>query len=181
MHLSKSSRQLLRSLPRALALLLVLPLAHWQGPPRDDDPAPENVETAQMELQWESEDSVYVTGSIREILEYNAEVIPENPLADYLWPDSGLAVMAIIILGYLWGRVVIREKGIFPDRRYAAARWLVQSCGGTSLYQVVPEPARVHREREVAGLEVRPGHAQQLPKAVLSAVHARKGRRAEPH
>jgi len=113
----------------ALALLLVFPLAHWQGPPRDDDPAPENVETAQMELQWEREDSVYVTGSIREILEYNAEVIPENPLADYLWPDSGLAVMAIIILGYLWGRAVLREKGIFPDRRYAAARWLGLSVG----------------------------------------------------
>ena len=98
----------------AVGLLLTFPVAHWLTPERFDDPAAQSVEQARAFLLEEREYSVYLTGSVGDILAYNAEVIPENPVSDYLWPDSGFAVLALFIMGYLLCR-----SGIFADgRRY---------------------------------------------------------------
>lgn len=100
----------------AVGLLLTFPLAHWITPERLDGPAEQSFEEAREILLEEREYSVYLTGSLSDILAYNAEVIPENPVSDYLWPDSGLAVLALFILGYLLSR-----SEVFADvRRHRA-------------------------------------------------------------
>jgi uncharacterized protein len=113
----------------ALSLLMVFPIAHWLQPGRDAEPAPTSVIEAQQELLLERETSVYATGSLQDIFAYHAEVIPENPLAEYLWPDSGLAVLALFIFGLLVGRTNILRDVPAHAASIAKARALGLSVG----------------------------------------------------
>jgi uncharacterized protein len=96
----------------SIALLMVFPLSHLATPDRSSfewEPG-ETAIDARAELESERLTSIYATGSFTDILVYNAPEIPPNPFADYNWPDSGLAVLSMFLLGLLIGR-----SGILAD------------------------------------------------------------------
>lgn len=90
----------------AAALLLVFPLSHLWVPDRGyGGPAfQETIAEAKIELQTMASEDVYAVGSFHEIVSFNAEAIPTIPWEDFNWADSGLAVLALFILGYWIGR-----------------------------------------------------------------------------
>lgn len=90
----------------AVGLLLVFPVAHLANPDRQPDGMRfvDSVDDARALLERERRTSVYANGSVAEIVEYNAEVIPENPLEEVYWADSGVAAFAMFILGFALGR-----------------------------------------------------------------------------
>ena len=112
-------------LAAAACLLAVFPLAHALEPDREGDDlhAVDSVEEARDELLFQQEESVFATGSFREILEYNAEDLVELPWADYTWPDSGLVVFALFLLG-----VCLARSGVLADPA-ARASLLRRTCG----------------------------------------------------
>jgi uncharacterized protein len=93
----------------AIMSLLVFPLGHLYGPGRDDY-EPDTAEVAREFLEEERVESVYSTGSFREVIAFNAAEIPRNPVEDWQWPDSGLTVLALFLLG-----VVVGRSGMFTD------------------------------------------------------------------
>jgi uncharacterized protein len=93
----------------AIMLLLVFPLGHLYGPERDDY-EPESAELAREFLEEERLESVYSTGSFREVIAFNAAEIPRNPFEDWQWPDSGLTVLALFLLG-----IVVGRSGVLTD------------------------------------------------------------------
>lgn len=99
-------------LTAAACLLAVFPLAHALEPDREGDDlhAVASIEDARDELLFQQEESVFATGSFREVLEYNAEDLLEIPWADYAWPDSGLAVLALFLLG-----IALARSGVLAD------------------------------------------------------------------
>lgn len=105
----------------AIMLLLVFPLGHLYGPGRDDY-VPESAEDAHELLEEERIESVYSAGSFREVIAFNATEIPRNPVEDWQWPDSGLTVLALFLLG-----VVVGRSGVLTDpkaSRPILRRWL---------------------------------------------------------
>ena len=88
-------------LATAGCLLAVFPIAHALEPDREGDDlhAVESIEEAREELLFAEEESVYATGSLSDVLAFNAEDLLEVPWADAAWPDSGLAVLALFLLG----------------------------------------------------------------------------------
>ncbi len=127
-------------LAAAGCLLAVFPLTHALGPDRaaDDLHAVASVAEADDVLLEEQAASIYATGSLGEILQYNAEDLLEIPWADTAWPDSGLAVLALLLLG-----VCLARSGVF--RNPAAQRPLLRRicgwCLGAGLVAVVAEAA----------------------------------------
>ena len=112
----RSNRQLLIA---SVALFLVFPLAHlaeFDGQSSADG----SLAAARIELEEDRLTHVYVTGSFVDVVTFNADVIPENPLADITWADSGLTVLAMILMGYLIGRSGI--LGNIPAHRILFAR-----------------------------------------------------------
>lgn len=106
----------------AIVLLLVFPLGHLYGPGRGDY-APESVEVARESLEEERLESVHSTGSFREVIAFNAAEIPRNPVEDWQWPDSGLTVLALFLLG-----VVVGRSGVLADpnaSKPTLRRWLL--------------------------------------------------------
>lgn len=99
-------------LTAAVCLLAVFPLAHALEPDREGDDlhAVDSTDDARDELLFQQEESVLATGSFREILEYNAEDLLEIPWTDSAWPDSGLAVFALFLLG-----VCLARSGVLAD------------------------------------------------------------------
>lgn len=87
----------------AIVLLLVFPLGHAYGPGRDDY-VPESPEDARELLEEERVESVYSTGHFLDVIAFNATEIPRNPVEDWQWPDSGLTVLALFLLGVVAGR-----------------------------------------------------------------------------
>jgi len=105
----------------AIVLLLVFPLGHLYGPGRDDY-VPESPEDARELLEEERIESVHATGSLREVIAFNATEIPRNPVEDWQWPDSGLTVLALFLLGVIVGR-----SGVLTDpevSRPTLRRWM---------------------------------------------------------
>lgn len=100
----------------AIALLLVFPLGHLYGPRRDDY-VPESAEVAREFLKEEHVESVYATGSFREVIAFNATEIPRNPVEDWQWPDSGVTVLALFLLG-----IVVGRSGVLADPRASKPR-----------------------------------------------------------
>ena len=90
----------------AVALMLVFPLAHLATPDREPGGMEdiESVADARAQLEVERDTHVYVTGSLAEVVAYNASAIPANPLEDFNWADSGLAAFAMFLLGFSIGR-----------------------------------------------------------------------------
>jgi uncharacterized protein len=90
----------------AVGLMLVFPLAHLATPERQ--PAGmegiDNVAEARAWLEREQRTHVYATGSLAEVVVYNASAIPANPLDDVNWSDSGLTAFAMFLLGFSVGR-----------------------------------------------------------------------------
>ena len=90
----------------AVGLLLIFPFSHLVTPDRDSDIGNdmETVAEARATLELERQTHVYATGSLGEVAAYNASAIPAIPYEDFNWADSGLAVFAMILLGYVIGR-----------------------------------------------------------------------------
>lgn len=89
-----------------LALLLVFPLSHLLVPDRGYGVSDiqESVTEAKLSLESMAQEDVYAVGSLSDIVRFNATAIPAIPLEDFNWADSGLAVLALFVLGYLVGR-----------------------------------------------------------------------------
>ncbi len=90
----------------AVGLMLVFPAAHLATPGRQPGGMEEieSVADARAQLELEKSTHVYVTGSLSEVVAYNASAIPANPLEDFNWADSGLAAFAMILVGFSIGR-----------------------------------------------------------------------------
>ena len=95
-----------RLLAIAVALMLVVPLAHFATPDREPGGMEdiESVADARAQLEEERDTNVYATGSLAEVVDYNASAIPANPVEDFNWADSGLAAFAMFLLGFSIGR-----------------------------------------------------------------------------
>jgi uncharacterized protein len=64
----------------------------------------ESVAEARAELAWAKRHDVYATGSLAEVAADNASAIPALPLEDIDTPESGLAVLAMFLIGFAVGR-----------------------------------------------------------------------------
>lgn len=64
----------------------------------------ESVAEARAELAWAQRHDVYATGSLAEVATDNASAIPALPLEDIDTPESGLAVLAMFLIGFAVGR-----------------------------------------------------------------------------
>ena len=105
-------------LATAGCLLAVFPIAHALEPSREGDDlhAVESLDEAREELLFAEEESVYATGSLSDVLASNAEDLLEVPWADAAWPDSGLAVLALFLLG-----ICLHRSGVLQSlARHAA-------------------------------------------------------------
>lgn len=114
----------------ALCLLAIFPVAHLAGVGRFEEDGGTSVaaEDARNDLLEDRAEHVYAIGTLRDVLAYNAEGIPENPFEEYAWPDSGFAIFALFLLGS-----VVATSGVLRDieghrrlfRRVRQMGWLV--------------------------------------------------------
>jgi uncharacterized protein len=88
-------------------LCLSFPLGHLLGGDRGDDWPPEDSAEAAEWLAEERLTSPLATGGLAEVMEYHAEFIPEKFWIDWQYPDSGLMVLACLLLGF----VIMRDSG----------------------------------------------------------------------
>ncbi len=95
-------------------LLAAFPLVHAVTPDREPDDlfAVDSVEEAREELLYEQEESVYAIGSFSDVIAYHAEDLIEIPWADAAWPDSGLTVLGLFLLG-----VCLARSPLLKDHR----------------------------------------------------------------
>jgi uncharacterized protein len=90
----------------AFGLMLVFPLARLAST-RDQPAGSEEIQSvgeARAQLEEEQRTHVYATGSLAEVAADNASAIPADPLEDVKFPESGLAVFAMFLLGFSVGR-----------------------------------------------------------------------------
>ena len=90
----------------AVGLMLVFPvtrLASVPGQPEEPEEV-QSVAEARAELERARHTDVYATGSLAEVAADNASAIPADPLEDIDSPESGLAVLAMFLLGFSVGR-----------------------------------------------------------------------------
>ncbi len=86
----------------AVGLMLIFPAGRLAlGPEREEV---ESVAEVRAELEITRQTDVYATGSLAEVMADNASAIPADPLEDIDSPESGLAVFAMLLLGFLIGR-----------------------------------------------------------------------------
>jgi uncharacterized protein len=108
----------------AALLLLAFPVAHLAST-RERLAGPDEVQTARARLERARRSDVYAVGSFAEVVADNADAIPADPLEDLANPESGLAVFAMLLIGYAIGRSgVLRD---IPGHAAAIAR--VRSWG----------------------------------------------------
>jgi uncharacterized protein len=90
----------------ALGLVLIFPLARlvstWDQPAGSEEI--QSVGEARAQLEEDQRTHVYATGSFAEVAADNASAIPADPLEDVKFPESGLAVFAMFLLGFSVGR-----------------------------------------------------------------------------
>jgi len=102
----------------AAGLMLVFPVAHLLSHERLA--GPNEIQRARARLEREKRSNVYAVGSFAEVVADNADAIPANPLEDLTNPESGLAVFAMLLIGYAVGRSgVLRD---IPGNAAAIAR-----------------------------------------------------------
>lgn len=90
----------------AIGLMLVFPLERLvstglQSVEMDEI---ETIAEARAELELDQRTHVYAVGSFAEVMVDNGSAIPALPLEDVDSPESGLAVFAMFLLGFLVGR-----------------------------------------------------------------------------
>ena len=122
----------------AVGLVLVFPFAHLATPDRVSVDAGymESTEAAREELEHHGRTHVYATGTLAEVVAFNAMAIPANPFEDFNWADSGLAAFAMMLVGLVIGRSGIMRN--IPANRLAFAR--VRAWGlGAGLTAMVAE------------------------------------------
>ena len=90
----------------AMALLLVFPVGHLLVPDREYGEGEyfESPAEARIALEETSRTDIYATGSLVEIISFNATAITASPVEDFNWADSGLAAFAMFLLGLSIGR-----------------------------------------------------------------------------
>jgi uncharacterized protein len=89
----------------AAALLLVFPLVRLVSFEERPQPAEaELIQEARAELAQAQRSDVYAVGTLAEVAADNASAIPADPLEDVATPESGLAVLAMFLLGVSIGR-----------------------------------------------------------------------------
>ena len=86
----------------SLGLLLVLsfPLGHFLADDRGDDWPAENALEARVWLAEDSIESPLAIGSFTDVLVYHAAHVPERFWDDWQYPDSGLLVLALFLVGF---------------------------------------------------------------------------------
>ena len=98
----------------AAGLMLVFPavrlVSAWDRAPASEEI--QSVDEARAELEEAQRTDVYATGSLAEVMADNANAIPADPLEDVDTPESGLAVLAMLLIGFCIGR-----SGILGDIR----------------------------------------------------------------
>ena len=90
----------------ALGLLLVFPvtrLVSSQVAPAEEEEV-QTVAEARAELEEDQRTHVYAIGPWAEVAADNASAIPADPFEDVATPESGLAVFAMFLLGFVLGR-----------------------------------------------------------------------------
>jgi uncharacterized protein len=90
----------------SVGLMLVFPvtrLASGLSQPEERKEV-QSVAEARAELERARHTDVYATGSLAEVATDNASAIPADPLEDIDSPESGLAVLAMLLLGFSIGR-----------------------------------------------------------------------------
>jgi uncharacterized protein len=111
----------------AVGLMLVFPLAHLvsdRAPPAGSEEI-RSAGEARARLEQAQRTHLYVTGSFAEVAAYNASAIPASPLEDVKWPESGLTVFAMFLVGFSVGR-----SGVLHDiPGHAAAMARVRAWG----------------------------------------------------
>ena len=82
----------------AFGLMLVFPLAHLATPGRHTAGMGEidSVAEGRAQLEQWQRTHVYTTGSLAQVAADNASAIPLNPLEEISWPESGLAIFAML-------------------------------------------------------------------------------------
>ena len=108
----------------AVGLMLVFPLARlvstWDRQPAASEVIRSVGEARALLEQQQRTHHVYATGSLAEVVADNASAISVNPLEEFFWPESGLAVFAMFLLGFSIGRSgVLRD---IPGHAAAIAR-----------------------------------------------------------
>lgn len=139
----------------ALALFLVFPTAHTLYPDRGEPDYPKDPIEAGLWLEEDREEGIYVADTLVEIIAWHAEALPEVPWADYQWPDSGLVVLAMFLLGFVMARTGWLERCLEKDSgagplaiRYwcvglflmVGERWLSISQGYRAFGEAIPAP-----------------------------------------
>jgi uncharacterized protein len=87
----------------AAVLVLVFPVAHLTST-HERLAGPNEIQRARARLERAKRSDVYAIGSLAEVVADNANAIPADPLEDLTNPESGLAVFAMLLLGYSVGR-----------------------------------------------------------------------------
>jgi len=90
----------------ALGLVLVYPMARYatsEAPPAAVEEI-ESVGEARARLERAQRTDVYAVGSLPQVAADNANAIPALPLEDIDSPESGLAVLAMFLVGFAVGR-----------------------------------------------------------------------------
>ncbi len=92
----------------AVGLMLIFPVTRLVLSPERE--GGESVAEAKAELERARQTEVYAIGSLAEVMIDNASAIPADPFEDISTPESGLAVFAMFLLGFLIGR-----SGVLSD------------------------------------------------------------------
>ena len=143
-------------LAMALALFLVFPTAHTLYPDRGEPDYPKDPVEAGLWLEEDREEGVYAADTLVEIIAWHAEALPEVPWADYQWPDSGLMVLAMFLLGFVMARTGWLERCLEKDSGagqlaircwcvglllMAGERWLSFTQGYRAFGEAIPSMA----------------------------------------
>jgi uncharacterized protein len=103
----------------AASLILVFPVVHL-GSTHERLAGPNEVQRARARLEQAKRSDVHAVGTLAEVAADNANAIPADPLEDLTNPESGLAVFAMLLIGYSIGRSgVLRD---IPGNAAAIAR-----------------------------------------------------------
>lgn len=108
----------------ALALFLIFPLAHWADAKRGGSDSASSLMEAREWLEEDREEGLYSVGSLGDIVAEHASYLPEVPWEDYQWPDSGWAVLAFFLVGF-----VLARRGVLAGVARAPTQLLRRGAG----------------------------------------------------
>jgi uncharacterized protein len=90
----------------AVGFMLVFPVSHLATPEREFGSMQgiEYVADAATQLAVVENTEIFANGSLADIVVFNSAEIRLNPFEDFNWSDSGLALFAMMLLGFSVGR-----------------------------------------------------------------------------